>query len=88
MENKKKWEIIHESDTESGKPTCWALEINHEKYGKYVWISGYLAEDEETIETYVVEVAYYYNTRLDEMKPLVECKSLASAKRWVTMNLL
>lgn len=83
-----KWEIIHESDTDSGKPTCWALEINHEKHGKYVWIIGYLGEDEETIETYAVEVGKYYEIDLDEMKVLVECKTLASAKRWVTMHLL
>ena len=36
---KNKWEIIHEGDTDSGKPTSWALEINHERYGKYVCIS-------------------------------------------------
>lgn len=83
-----KWEIIHESDTDNGKPTSWALEINHEKYGKYVWITGLLDNDEETIVQYDVEVAEYYGIHLDEMKTLAECKSLASAKRWVTMNLL
>ena len=85
---KKQWEIIHDSDTESGKPTCWVMEINHKKHGKYVWISGAVARDEETIEYYSVEVAEYYGIKLNDMKELVKCKSLASAKRWVTMNLL
>ena len=84
----KKWEIIHDSDTESGKPTCWALEINHEKYGKYVWITGAVARDEETIEYYVVEVGEYYGVKLDDFKELVKCKTLTSAKRWVTRYLL
>ena len=33
---KNKWEIIYECDDEEDNPTCWALEINHEKHGKYV----------------------------------------------------
>lgn len=78
-----KWEVIHDSDTESGKATCWALEINHKKYGKYVWITGLLDYDEETIVQYDVEVIPYNDTIT-----LCECKSLASAKRWVSMNLL
>lgn len=82
-----KWEVIHVSDTESGKPTCWAMEINHEKYGKYVWITGYLANDEKTIERYAVEVAELYGESLCEMITLVNCKSLASAKRWVARYL-
>ncbi|MEE1256283.1 MAG: hypothetical protein UHN47_07200 [Lachnospiraceae bacterium] len=36
---KNKWEIVHESDTDSGKPTCWALEIYHERHGKLPWES-------------------------------------------------
>ena len=88
MKMKNKWEIIHEGDTDSGKPTSWSLEINHERYGKYVWITGVLDHDEETIIQYNVEVARYYDSVLNEMKILVECKSLTSAKRWVTINLL
>ena len=80
---KREWEIVHEGDTDSGKPTCWALEINHERYGKYVWITGVLDRDEETIIQFNVEVIPY-----SDVKTLVECKSLTSAKRWVTMNLL
>lgn len=80
---KGEWKIIHEGDTDSGKPTSWALEINHENYGRHVWITGLLDYDEETIIQYNVEVMPYSDTIL-----LCECKSLASAKRWVTMNLL
>ena len=71
-----KWEVIHEGDTDSGKHTSWALEINHPVYGKYVWISGYLDSDEETILEYRVSVC------LDnEFEDLKTCKSLSSAKR-------
>lgn len=80
---KTKWKIVHESDTDNGKPTTWSLEINHEKYGKYVWISGLLDHDEETIVQYNVEVIPY-----GDIITLCECKSLTSAKRWVTMHLL
>ena len=80
---KKEWKIIHESDTDSGKPTSWALEINHKKYGKYVWITGLLDCDEETIVQYNVEVIPY-----NDAITLCKCKSLTSAKRWVTMYLL
>lgn len=80
---KNNWAIVHESDTDSGKPTCWALEINSEKYGKYVWITGVLAGDEETIIEYDIDVI-----PVEHVYTLKTCKSLASAKRWVSMNLL
>ena len=81
---KREWQIVPEGNTEIGdKPTCWSLEINSERYGKYVWITGMLDHDEETILYYNVEVIPSGDVRV-----LAECKSLASAKRWVTMNLL
>lgn len=80
-----RWEIIHESDTDSGEPTSWALEINDPAYGKYIWISGYLDYDEETIVEYRVEV---YSQAVNDMVNLKTCKSLASAKRWVSMHVL
>lgn len=76
-----KWEVVHEGDTDNGKPTCWASEINDECYGKYVWITGALDDDEETIVSYYVEVI-----PCDDVITLVECKSLASAKRWAAMR--
>lgn len=39
MANKNKWNVVPEGDTDNGNHTCWALEINHSKYGKYVWIT-------------------------------------------------
>lgn len=74
--SKNKWEIIHDADTEEGEPTTWSMEINHEKYGKFVWVCQY------DINDFRVEVD------LGDFVELVTCKSLASAKRWVTMNLL
>lgn len=73
---KRKWEIIHDADDDDGNPTNWALEINHYKYGKYVWICKY---DENEFK---IEVNY------GDFIDLVTCKSLTSAKRWVAMNLL
>lgn len=78
-----KWNVVHEGDTDNGKPTCWSLEINHDLYGKYIWITGVLDSDEETILQYDVEVIPDNDTRV-----LATCKSLASAKRWVTMHIL
>lgn len=72
---KNKWEIIHECDTDEGKPAQWCLEINHHKYGKYCWVN-------DMGDYFGVEVEY------GGFIELVQCKSLASAKRWVTMHLL
>lgn len=70
------WEIVHDcDDEETGKPTSWAKEINHPKYGKFVWIT----ENENCL--YDVEV-----NRV-EFITLVTCKTLTSAKRWVSKNL-
>lgn len=68
----KEWHIIHECDTENGTPTQWAKEINHPKYGRYVWI----------------ELTYNntYNVVTNDTV-LKNCKSLVSAKRWVSTNL-
>ena len=74
MENNK-WHIIHECDDDNGEPTCWAKEVNHHKYGKYVWIS------KQGDTEYAVEVIPDNDTKV-----LATCRSLASAKRWVTTH--
>ncbi len=70
-----KWEIVHECDDENGNPTQWCREINHPKYGKYVWISN---------------MGPYFAVEVDHggFIELVQCKTLTSAKRWVTRCLL
>lgn len=69
---KKEWEVIAEmNDEETNEPTCWYLEINSEKYGRFVWIS------ELPDGRYAVEVRPE-----GEFKTLATCKSLTSAKRW------
>lgn len=73
---KNAWKIVHDCDGDDGEPTCWSMEINHSKYGKYVRIS------QISDTAYDVEVIPE-----QELKVLVTCKSLASAKRWVSMNL-
>ena len=73
---KNKWDIIHDCDDDDGQPTCWAKEVNHRKYGKYVWIS------KESDTEYAVDVIPDTETRT-----LIICKSLTSAKRWVAINI-
>ena len=82
MTKKNEWKIVHDMDDDDGNPTGWSLEINHKKYGKYIWIT--INSDGK----YHVEAYWYYGTILDDCMTLAECKSLASAKRWVAMNLL
>lgn len=69
-----KWNIIHEmDDEETGAPTCWAAEINSPEYGRFIWITlNYL-------DRYNVEIS-----KEGELEMLVSCKSLSSAKRWIT----
>lgn len=68
-----KWIIVHECDNEDGTPTQWCTVINNLRYGKYCWISN--------MGCYVIEVY------VDEFKQLAKCKSLSSAKRWVSKHL-
>lgn len=69
-----KWNVIHEMDEEeTGNPTCWAAEINSPKYGKFIWITL------DYLDKYNVEISTD-----GAFKTLISCKSLASAKRWVT----
>lgn len=77
MEIKEKWNIISEMvDEETGEPTGWSKEINHPKYGKYVWIT------ENGEKMFDIEI-----DRGSGFTVLKTCKSLASAKRWVSINL-
>lgn len=72
------WEIVHDCDDDNGEPACWAKEINHWKYGRFVWITR--RDDTE----YAVEAAPIPGQM--ETDVLMICRSLASAKRWVTMH--
>lgn len=73
--SKNTWEVVIDCNDEDDNPTCWSKEINHKKYGKFVWIT-------DNGNGYNVEVIR------DETIVLKECKSLASAKKWVTSNLI
>lgn len=78
---KLKWEVIHECDDENGNPTEWAAEINHPKYGQFCWIDD-MSDNEET------QFSVFVDNGTIEMKELMRCKSLTSAKRWVARNLV
>lgn len=70
------WKVVEECNDDNNNPTVWTKTINHEKYGKYVWIS--------------INCSGEYSVEIDRgsgIETLKECKSLTSAKRWVTMNL-
>lgn len=73
--SKLRWRIIHECDDEEGNPVQWSAEINHKKYGKYCWIN---------------DMGDYFNVEVNYggFIELVQCKSLASAKRWVATQLI
>ena len=72
-QSKTYWNIVHDCDGENGEPTCWAREIFHPRYGRFAWIS------ENSDGSFDVSV---------DAGTLITCKSLASAKRWVSINLI
>ena len=67
-----KWNIVHDCDLEDGTPTEWSLKVTDDKF---YWI------DEMSDGTFDV-------IDHDAHTVLMNCKTLASAKRWVTINLL
>lgn len=73
MENK--WRIVHDMDGDNGEAAQWVKEINHSKYGKFVWIT------ETENGTYDVDIDK------GDFETLVTCKTITSAKRWVTINI-
>lgn len=77
---KLKWKIVHECDDEDGNPTQWSTEINHPKYGKFCWIND--------MGNGIATGYFNVEVKRDGFIELARCKSLASAKRWVTMNLV
>lgn len=74
-----KWDPILECDDDEGNPTVWTSEVNSKKYGKYVWIS------QEDDDEFCITTSNYGSDLGSE--PLMICKSLSSAKRWVSMNI-
>lgn len=73
--SKTQWNIVHECDDEDGNPTQWASEINHPKYGKYCWIN-------DMGDCFNIEV------NCGKFIELMRCRTLVSAKKWVTSQLL
>ena len=71
------WIPVPECDDDDGNPTVWAAEVNSQKYGKFALISDVGDEFEITSSNY----------SSFDCKPRMICKSLTSAKRWVSMNI-
>ena len=69
---KNKWEILHDCDDDNGNPTVYVIKAGE---NKYYWL--------ELTYNNMVDVI-----DCDAETVLITCKTLASAKRWVTINLL
>ena len=67
-----KWETIRDGLNNEDPDCMWATRADSEKYGRYIWISDIGDGFEITSSTYTNHI--------------ITCKSLKSAKRWVTMN--
>ena len=80
---KQGWEIIPEGNDENENPCMWFLdvrgtEVEERIHSKFVWITKVNNMEFE------IEIDPYNIGFIKKMT----CKTLASAKRWVTMNLL
>ncbi len=71
------WQTVNECYDETGKPTCWSRRIDSSMYGRFLWI---------TINEKGNYLVAYLNDK--EFVVLKECKSLSSAKRWATQNIV
>lgn len=69
--SKSKWEVIHECDDDDGNPTEWALTFPG---SVFYWIDLTADGTYDVIDN-------------DCETVLANCKSLASAKRWVAVNI-
>lgn len=67
-----KWNIVHDFDLDDGTPTEWTLKIAENTFYR-IDATAYFTFDVIDKDGYTV---------------LKSCQSLASAKRWVTINLL
>lgn len=67
------WKSIRDGYDDDDEDGCWSAEINNMKYGKYVWIA-------DNGDGYEITTSNYN-------EPIMICKSLSSAKRWVSMNI-
>ena len=72
VNQQQKWSVIHESDDDNGNPTLRAIKAEERKF---FWIE-------------LNHKGSYAVINHDAKTVLKECKSLASAKRRVTMYLL
>ena len=70
---KREWNIVHDCDLEDGTPTEWSLKVAD---GKFYWIAE------------VSDGTFDVIDRDAQAIIMSGCKTLASAKRWVTMKLL
>ena len=82
------WEIIHDSDDESGNPTLWSARIDSDRYGKFIWIEksdiGYDVVCRSGSDNWYVLDSFkslgrakrYVDDLLDDIDELEEAKSV------------
>ena len=70
---KNQWRIVHDCD-ENGNPCVWTKEINSIECGKFVWITD-------------IGNGFEITTSEEPEEPIMICKTLKSAKKWVSINI-
>lgn len=80
-----KWTVVHDCDDDNGNPTCWAANINSQRYGKYAWINDISNTSNKTArKSKKFNVEVYLNGFVE----LTQLKTLESAKKWVESVLI
>ncbi|WP_443713183.1 hypothetical protein [Ruminococcus sp.] len=69
---KNKWEVLHDCDDDNGNPTTYFLKVGENMFYWLVLVDNGMFD--------VIDCDCY--------TVLMTCKNLASAKRWVAINLL
>ena len=73
------WEAVLECDDDDGNHTSYAARTGIKEY-PWFWL------DQNYDGSWQVETARRYDDGLGDMQTLMVCKTLTSAKRWVTQN--
>lgn len=78
------WNMVMEAETEEGNITMWSMDISGTELevllnSRFIWI------EENPHGLFDIYIYHYISEEWIEKHT---CKTLASAKRWVTMNLL
>lgn len=65
------FEVVADCNDENDNATCWVAEINHEEYGKFIWITN-------IGKAFAVE----FKNEYDDIETLKEFRGFKSAEKW------